>query len=262
MKKLFTTLVLLSVLVFSVLAGGRKESQPVNMAVMQGPTGFSSVMLPDYINLSVYPSPNEALAKIVNGELDMAVLPSTAADNLIKKGIQINKIAVVGQGMLSVLGTNKDSKTIAVPGSGSTPDEMATKLYPQYERSYSITSPAQLAQLLIAEKCELAILPQPFVYMVINTNPNIKIFSDVQQKWKNQTGKDNYEMSVLVARSDFANQNPKLLNQVKDDYKKSVERVLANPHEAALIIEEKGIMSAAIAEPTIELCALTFIDIE
>lgn len=261
MKK--TLAILLTVLVcVTCFAKGNKEPQVVNMAVMQGPTGFSSVMIGDSVNISVYPSPNEAVSKLVNGELDFAVLPDNTADTLISKGIAIHKIAVVGQGMLSVVGTNPSAKELSVPGAGGTPDQMANLLYPQYKKDYSVTAPAQLSQLVIAGKVELAILPQPFVYMVMSNNSNVKVISNVQEEYKKQTGNEQYAMSVLVVRDDFAKANSKLVSQVKKDYKASVEKVTANPHEAALKIENLGIMAAGMAEPTIPLCALTFIDIE
>lgn len=258
MKKIILTVLCLSLLPALVFAGGSKENQNVNMAVMQGPTGFSSVMLPSYVNLSVYPSPNEAVAKLVNGDLDMAVLPSNTADTLIEKGVKIKKLAVVGEGMLFVIGTDENATTLAVPGAGGTPDIMANRLYPDYEKSYSVTAPAQLAQLVIAGKVSLAILPQPFVSMVMSKNPNVKIISNVQDEWKKQTGENSYPMSILVAREDYGKDNKDLVKKVMKDYEKSVKAVLANPHEAALLIEEKGIMAADTAETAIPLCALVF----
>lgn len=165
MKKLFISFAVI-VSVFSVFAQPAAEIENnVKLAVMQGPTGFSSVMLPDYVNISVFASPDEAASKLVNGEIDMAVLPANAAVNLYNKGVGIRFVAIVGEGMLSVIGSDIDSPDIMVPGAGGTPDHMATILYPQYNRIYSVSSPAQVAQLLIAGKSRLALLPQPFVNM-------------------------------------------------------------------------------------------------
>lgn len=246
----------------SCFANGTEERNTVNLAVMQGPTGFSSVMLDDYINVSVYPSPNEAVSKIVNKELDMAVLPANTAANLYNKGVQIHAIATVGEGMLSVLGTEegKFSDTIAVPGAGGTPEHMAMLLFPQYERSYSVTAPAQLAQLMIAGKCSLAVLPQPFVNMVLSQNDNVKIIYDVQKAWMEKTGLMEYPMSVLVVESNFANEHPALVEKVKSSYRKSVESVLENPDEAAFLIEKASIMKASLAEGAIKECAIVYKD--
>lgn len=247
--------------VFSAcFAQAEKEITNPNIAVMQGPTGFSSVMLSDDVNIFVYPSPNEAVAKLANGELDFAVLPADAAVNLFNKGVKIRAVAIVGEGMLSVVGTDINNSTLSVPGYGGTPDNMATLLYPQYERDYSITAPAQLAQMLIAGKCKLAILPQPFVSMVISKNSNIQILSDVQTLWFEKTGIKQYPMSILVVHEDYADENKGSVEKMKKNYRQSIESVLSDPHSAALKIEEKEIMKAELAEPAIKYCALVYKD--
>lgn len=89
-------------------------------------------------------------------------------------------------------------------------------------------------------------------------NPNAEILSDVQSEWKKLTGVSDYPMSVLVVRKAFADKNGKLVKSVKEDYSKSIETVLADPHEAALRIEKEGIMKASLAESAIKDCALVF----
>lgn len=257
-KILSICLVLLILPAFAFAQPKTETTDSVNLAVMQGPTGFSSVNLDDFINVAVFSAPEEAVAKIVNEEFDMAVLPVSAAVNLYNKGVDIKFVATVGEGMLSVIGFDKDSKTIAVPGMGGTPDYMQKLLYPEYEASYSVTSPAQVAQLLIAGKTDLAILPQPFVNMVLTKNPECKILSDVQEQWAEKTGFKQYPMSVLVVREDFEDDNPKLVKRVKESYKQSIEWVIANPQQAGIKIEEKGIMTAALATGAVDKCALIF----
>lgn len=232
----------------------------VRLGVMQGPTGFSSSMIGDIAEISVYPSPNEAVARLAKGELDMAALPANAAANIYNKGIGIKAVAVVGEGMLSVLGTDSSSSTLAVPGAGGTPDHMAQLLYGEYEADYSVTAPAQLAQLVIAQKAALAILPQPFVSMVLAQNPNVEVYHDVQEDWMALTGQAQYPMSILVVRSEYAQEHPLEVELMKDAYKGSVESILADPQKAGTKIEELGIMKAAMATPAIGHCALVFKD--
>ena len=251
-------LVLASTFLFAQSTNEKVET--VNLAVMQGPTGFSSVGLDDFVNVSVYASPDEAVAKLVNGELDMAVLPANTAAVLFNKGVDIKFAAIVGEGMLSVIGTDENSKTIAVPGLGGTPDHMQRLLYSQYEADYSVTAPAQLAQLLIAGKVKLAILPQPFVNMVLTKNDKCKVIGNVQEAWTAKTGNAGYPMSVLVVSSSFAKENKKVVNEVKNSYKNSIEWVLANTEEAGKKIEKVGIMKAAMATGALDKCALKFID--
>lgn len=261
MKKIsFLFLIILLASTFLFAQATNEEAKSVNLAVMQGPTGFSSVGLDDFINVSVFASPDEAVAKLVNGELDMAVLPANTTSVLFNKGVDIKFVAIVGQGMLSVIGTDENSSTIAVPGLGGTPDHMQRLLYPEYEADYSVTAPAQLAQLLIAEKVKLAILPQPFVNMVLTKNPNCKVLSDVQSRWTEKTGQSGYPMSVLVVSSEFEKENKYTVKKVRESYKNSIQWVISNTEEAGKKIEEIGIMKAQLATGALDKCALAYID--
>ena len=235
-----------------------QNNEPVQLGVMQGPTGFSSVALGDTVQVSVFPSPNEAVARLINGELDMAVLPANNVAALVNKGTEIVALAVVGEGMLSLVGTDISSDTVYVPGPSGTPYHMASILYPEYELNYSISAPAQIAQMLIAGKIKLALLPQPFVSMVTAKNNAVEILNDVQNKWKEKTGNSNYPMSILVCSVSFFENNKNAVKQVLKAYEKSVSWVIENPLEAGKAIEEKEIMQASLASPAISSCALVF----
>ena len=261
MKKIVITLLLVvSVACCFAQAVEEETTTTVSLGVMQGPTGFSSSALGDIAQIEVFPSPNEAVARLVKGELDMIALPANAAATLYNKGIDLKVVAIIGEGMLSVIGTNENATTLSVPGTGGTPDHMASLLYPEYEKEYSVTAPAQLAQLLIAGKVELAILPEPFVTMVMSKNSDVKVISNVQERWTALTGQSQYPMSVLVVKGSFAQEHPTLVLKVKEAYKKSIETILADPEVAGAKIEEIGIMKAQIATPALANCALVFKD--
>lgn len=259
MKKILISLLLiLTILPCFAQAVKEDNGSTVRLGVMQGPTGFSSSALGDIAQGEVYPSPNEAVAKLIKGELDLIALPANAAASLYNKGVGIKVLAIIGEGMLSVVGSNESAKTLSVPGAGGTPDHMASLLYPEYEKEYSVTAPAQLAQLLIAGKVELAILPEPFVTMVMSKNPNLKIISNVQERWTALTGQEQYPMSVLIAKDSFAKEHPILMKKVKEAYKNSIKTILEDPTTAGKKIEELGIMKAEMATPALANCALTF----
>lgn len=254
-------------------------ARPTAIAVMAGPTGFSSAGLgrsldEDVYTLTVFPSPNEVIARLANGELDVAALPSNVAANLYNKGVKIQIAAVIGDGMLSVLSTDDSiksaadlvGKTIHAPGAGSTPDQMAGLLIREAGLvegrdvilDYSVAAPAQLAQLVIAGKVSLAILPEPFVTMIRTKNPQVTVAADVQELYRSLTGVANYPMSVLVVRSDFARQNPAQLAVVLNAYAQSVAWVNANHRAAGEAIEAADIMAAAMAAPAIGSCNLVW----
>lgn len=253
--------------------------EPAQIGVMAGPTGFSSAGLSRFLGedaytLSVYPSPNEVIARLANGEVDVAALPSNVAATLYNRGVKIQVAAVIGDGMLSVLSSDPSvadasdliGKTIHVPGPGSTPDQMAQLLIKEAGLvegvdviiDYSVAAPAQLAQMVIAKRVSLAILPEPFVTMVRRQNPQISVAVDVQELYQALTGIATYPMSVLVVRSDFAREQPERLSAILSAYEQSVAWVTAHPAEAGVAIEEAAIMAAAMATPAIGACNLVY----
>jgi len=250
------------------------------LAVMAGPTGFSSAKIARdngeisplvKVNTSVYASPTEVVAKLTNGEVDVAALPTNLSAILYNKGVNIKLAAVIGNGMLSVVSANDNwlNETIMIPGGpSSTPNQIASMLIAEnglniddFDLNFSITSSAQLAQLLIANKASAALLPEPFLTMVLAKNPNLSVVLDVQDLYKKTTSLDTYPMTVLVVQEKFASENPAALNAILEAYEASVEFVLANPKEAAKTIGEIGILPEALAAPAIPNCNLIYKDV-
>lgn len=257
------------------------EQVELEMAVMAGPTGFSSAKIAKdegkigsnvLVNTSVYASPNEVVAKLTNGEVDVAALPSNLAAILYNKGVDLKAVAVIGNGMLNVVSTSDNWPTSKISiggGPAATPSQMANILIEKngydkasFDLDYSIVSSAQIVQLLIANRAETALLPEPFVTMVLSRNPDMKKVLDVQKLYESTTGYSNYPMTLLVVQNKLIKENPDAVTAVLKAYEDSVEYVLANPQEAALTIEKINIMPAAMAAPAIPNCNLTYVEID
>ncbi|MGD1823088.1 MAG: ABC transporter substrate-binding protein [Pleomorphochaeta sp.] len=286
-KKLLVLSIIFSLALTSVFAQAEFEKANqanmvnVELAVMAGPTGFSSAKIARdngkigsnvLVNTSVYASPNEVVAKLTNGEVDVAALPTNLAAILYNKGVDLKLAAVIGNGMLSVVSNSSSwmNDTIQVPGGpSSTPAQLTSMLIGEngldiddFDLDYSITSSAQLSQLLIANKATSALLPEPFTTMVLAKNTDLKIVLDVQDLYESTTSINNYPMTVLVVQNEFAKENPAALKAILKAYENSVEFVLANPSDAGETIEEIGIMPAAMAAPAIPNCNLVYESIE
>ncbi|MGD8113757.1 MAG: ABC transporter substrate-binding protein, partial [Sphaerochaetaceae bacterium] len=150
-KRAIVTILISTVLLFSIFSQAVKEAQDerdrvtINMGVMKGPSGFSAAGIAmengeindlTRIELGVYSSPNEVIAKLSNGELDMAALPTNVAAKLYNKGVGIRLAAITGEGMLQFITTDPSietfedlrGRTVTVPGQGATPDQL-TQIY-------------------------------------------------------------------------------------------------------------------------------------
>lgn len=287
-KHVFIFVCLIAILALPLSAQGFREAEAadkveVKMAVMQGPSGFGVSQLfakegeinPKLsVDISVYPSPNEVIARLANKELDVAFLPTNVAANLYAKGVKVKIAAITGEGMLMLLTndhsitqvTDLEQREIYIPGAGSTPDQL-TKIIisalgfdweEDIELDYSIAAPAQLSQMLIANRVELAVLPEPFVTMTLLSNSNIIPLIDYQDLWNALTGVENYPMTVVVVSDDFAQKHPQKLVELMDSIKESIAWTVANSEQASYYIEQEGIMKADMAQAAIGRSALVF----
>ncbi len=142
----FITLITLLLILSMVLVtgcGGQGESaepeetytisEPINVAVMNGPTGMGMVDLlndPNY-NIEIFQAPTDALPKLISGEVDVACLPSNLAAVLYQKTEgKVVCVSPMVMGVLSILGNGvevtdvQDLKglTIVSAGQGGTPE--------------------------------------------------------------------------------------------------------------------------------------------
>ena len=289
-KRAIVTILISSILLFSIFSQAVKEAQDerdrvtINMGVMKGPSGFSAAGIAmengeindlTRIELGVYSSPNEVIAKLSNGELDMAALPTNVAAKLFNKGVGIRLAAITGEGMLQFITTDPSietfedlrGRTVTVPGQGATPDQLTQIYFSAFgydttefiSLDYSVASAAQLTQLFIAGKKDLIVLPEPFLTMAKTKQPDTIILLDYQNIWQALTGVENYPITVLVVSDAFAQEHPEQLTAALEKVEQSIEWVNSNPAEAASKIEELQILTAALAEPSIPYCNLVYI---
>jgi len=293
-KIIFSTIALLGA-IFSLSAQGEQVQEPdiktqnlvkpvhIRMAALKGPTAFGMIRMIDQVeslgnsitlSYELVATPQDMVARISSGQVDIAAMPVNLAAKLYNKmgakGYAIG--ASVGDGVIYALTTSKDNitwesfrgKTINSIAKGSTPDYLT-----QYvlngrglKEGKDVTlrftySHQQLAQMMAAGKIDNAILPEPLVTMVLNKNPEARIFSDMQKEWGELSGTGhNYPISLAVVSPKITNKEA--LDAIFSAYEESIEWVFNNPEKAASAIERQGIMPAAIALKAIPRCNLNF----
>ncbi len=289
-KKILISVVLLTMIIANVFSQAVQEAQNerdrvvIHVGVMKGPSGFGSAGITKdngvideltTMNVKVHSTFNEVVAKLANGELDMAFLPTNVAANLYAKGVGIKLAAVTGEGMLQFITTdasiiefdNLQNKTISIPGVGGTPDQLTQIFFRAFgydttefvTLDYSISSPAQLTQMFIANKRDLIVLPEPFLSMAKAKQPNTIVLLDYQGLWSALTGTSNYPMTVLVVSDNFITQHPLLVDVALNKVKNSINWVNENVELAAMEIEKQEIMSADLAKLSIPNCNLNYV---
>ncbi len=217
------------------------------------------------IKPGILPSVDIMAAKFAAGEAVAGILPPNVAAKLAQSGVDIQVAAVVGRGMLKLLGRGEIlagpqdliGKTVQVVAPGSTPDYVFRRILLAYgiedgkNITFDISLPTpEVSQALIAGRISMALLPEPFATMVQKAKPEIKPLFDIEKAWTEATGVSDYPMTVLAVSRSWAKENRKDLLYLLDAYEDSVQWVLENALEAAEIAEAAGlgIKAAAIAD--------------
>ncbi len=304
MKKNTLTVVFCLVLAFALLAGcGNKsaaapspsasaeqaspspsEQVKVTVAGLAGPTSMGMIKMisekalnsDDYaVNYEIANAPDMLTGKLINGEAQIAALPTNSAAVLYNKTQgQILFLAQNTLGVLYLVGKDASGvtsindlagKTVALSGSGGVP---------QYAMEYILdkagikdkvtlnylTDHASTAQALLAGDAELAVLPQPFVTQVLAKDQSMKILLDINKEWDAASGGSSVlSMGCLAVRKDFADANPEFIAEFLKQYEASVDYVNENPADAAKLIADAGVVpSAEIAEKAIPYCNIVY----
>lgn len=276
MKKIliFVLAVILGIGMLSACASdaGYSEDEPLSVATLAGPTGMGMIEMikSDEYDVQVFTAPDQITPKIINGEVDVATIPSNLASVLYNKTQGTIKVVGVNtMGVLYILENGDtvnsiadlEGKTIYATGQGATPEFVLNEVLAQNGVNATVQfmgAHADLANAMAAGDVTLALLPEPFVSVVMAKNKDVKVKIDINEQWKEATGTD-LPMGVTVVSKELSENNA-AMQKLIEDYSASVEYVVSNTENAAADIEESGIIgSAAIAKNAIPRCAISFV---
>lgn len=279
MKKILTLGLILAMALTMFTACSSEEvpstvSQTVNIAALNGPTGMAMVDLMDMEDkyaITTYQAPTDITAKIINGEVDVAAVPSNLAAVLYNKTDgDIVAVSPIALGMLQILGNNADvqevsdlaGKTIIASGQGGTPEYVLQKVLQDngltiYEdvNVQWVANHSEVNTQLLSQEGTIAMIPEPFVSTALAQGQEgvTKLF-DLNELWEEATGQQ-LPMGVLVATRSFAEERSDDLKVLLSDLQASVDYVNDSPAEAAKAIVEHGFIGdEAIAEAAIPNC--------
>ncbi len=271
MKKILTLTLLL--LASTLFAGGSKEPtiESIRVSGLNGPSSiglsylFENPPVVDGISstFEVSASPDVLLPKLLKGEIDIGILPVNAAAKVYNANNGALMLAgITGNGMMSIV--SKDSsissleglkgKKLTVAGQGSTPEYLIRYLIQEsgieigsdenaIELDFSIPT-AEIAPALISGKIEHALLVEPFASVAImqDASKEVTRVIDIQEVYMEISGNtENYPVTALVVRSDFAKENAKVLTAFLESVEMSIDWVNANPSDAGALVEKHSL---------------------
>ena len=265
------------------------EGADVNLAVLAGPTGIGAAGLMEAndagetgntYTFTVASAPDEVVAGISNGSLDMAAVPTNVAATLYNKtegGVQL--VALNTYGVLYIL-ENGDTvssiadlkgKTVYATGQGANPEYVLEYLITANDMTYSLDGSEADVQLqfmtseeltagMISGDYDLCMLPVPAVTSVMLQNQDVRAALDLTAEWDALGTDGKLTQGCIVVRSDFAEEHPDAVKLFLQEYAASIDSVKADPAHAGELCEQYQIVpKAAIATKAIPDCNLTFV---
>lgn len=203
------------------------------------------------VELIVYKSVEEATTRVVKGEADLTVLPVNVAAKLYNVQADISLANVSTWGILSLVTTDGQvqnwqdlkGKELYVGAQGSTPDVLTQYFIHQNglqagEIKLAYLSSPEIAQMLINGIIENAVLPEPQTTQVLMKNSQAVVARDFFADWQTFEGSSTrLPQAGMVVRNDFARSYPQALTDFQNAYKNAMEWTVANPAEAAPLVE-------------------------
>lgn len=254
---------------------GYEEGLTTRVAALKGPTAMGLVCLMDenegdtaHYSFDLYTAGDEIVPLIAKGEVDIALIPTNLAAMLYQKtegGVQVldvnagNVLYVVSHDETLTDLSGLKGKTVYMTGKGTSPDwtlQYLLKKAGMSESDLTIEFKSEATEVVsaLAQDAEaVGVLPQPFATVAMMQDQEMSINFPLENAWKEYSPDGSgIATGVTVVRKAFAEEHPAAVAQFVLDHQASVQSAEEDPASAAALIEEYGIVKAAVAQQVIE----------
>ncbi len=259
-----------------------KELDVIRVGSLKGPTTIGLVNLmkeseegeaKGKYEFSMATQPDEILAKVVSGDLDIALVPANAAAVMYNKTegnvslLDINTLGVLycvtGDESISSV-SDLSGKTVISTGQGATPEYAMRYLLEQNgvsDCNIEFKSEAtEIAAILQEDPMQIAVLPQPFVTVAKMKNEALKTAFSLTDEWSKVTSDSQLITGVTIVRNDYLKDHKDEVNNFLKEHESSAKKAVEDlAHTAELVVEYGIIEKQPIAEKAIPECNIVCI---
>lgn len=266
----------------------------VHLGLLKGPTGMGAAkLLADNeagacaltyeVTLGADPA-NDIVPKLINGELDVAAVPTNLAATLYNRtqgGVKL--LALNTLGVLHILENGESvhtlsdlaGKTLYATGQGANPEYVLNYLLeqngltPGQDVDIVWQASDEITARMAAGEIELCMLPVPAATGVMMQNEDVRDALDLNDVWTASGGAGTFTMGCLVARTEWVEENPDAVPVLLEEYEASIAYINA-PEESealsgpmsppSLIAQYEITPNAAIAAAAIPQANLVYVD--
>ena len=279
MRNKIIAAVLTAVLSLGMMAGcaAKKDDTVVRVGSLKGPTTIGIVNLMDKASkgssegkyeFTMSAAPDEITAKIVSGDIDIALVPANLASVLYNKteggvtAIDINTLGVLycvtGDASITSV-KNLSEKKVITTGQGATPEYSLRYLLDQNgitdcEIEFKSES-TEVAAVLAEAPSQIAVLPQPFVTVACAQNESIAVAFSLEDEWQSVTGGLGMVTGVTAVRNDFLQAHPEAVKTFIKEHGESVNAANSDlDTTASLVVANEIIGKEPLAKKAIPFC--------
>ena len=278
MKKMISILLLLCMLATLLALPVAAEGETIQLGALTGPTAMGMVKLladgKDTYEPTILGAADELVPLILQGHVDIASIPANLASTLYNKtegGITVLAVNVLGVLYISEFNTENlntladlKGRTIYATGKGSTPEYFLRYVLSQNgidpDKNVTIewkSEPSEVVALLNAEQEGIAMLPQPYVTAAAaQLGEGFRVALSLSDEWAALDNGTLCTTAVVMARSEFVEQNPEAVEAFLGELEASVAWVNENVADAAQLCGDYGIIKAPVAQKAIPQCNL------
>ncbi len=282
MKRKFSA-ILTAVLSSALLFGSASSAYAAEATIvgsLKGPTSMGMVQLmseqealeaPDF-DFTMVTAADELVASFTKGDTDIALLPANVASVLYNKtegNVQVLDINTLGVLYLVTADTSitgiadLKGKTLYSTGKGQTPEYALNYLLEANGLSAEDVTveyksePTEVVSILAQDETAVGVLPQPFATVACQQNDKLLLAADLTAEW-DKTGNGTMVTGVTIAKKDFVEANPEIIDKFLDGHSASAEYANTSTAEAAELVASYGIVEKApIAEKALPQCNIT-----
>ncbi len=254
-----------------------QQADTARVGVLKGPSALGAAYMmkdmPEQYAFTVAGAPDEVVAALAAGQLDIAALPLNAAAALYNKTQGAVQLMVLSTESGLYIVENGDTvhavadlagKTLTATGQGATPEYTLqyilnrAGIVDDVQVDYK-TEHAELATLVAGGQVALALLPEPFVTTVTMKNPAVRVAVDVTAAFNEAAAHSGASMAMTgwVVRKQFAAEHPEAVARFLADYATSAGLALTDTARVAEIAAELTLLpSAEVAAQAIPRCGI------
>ena len=228
----------LFIICITISCQNRKDSseKTIRIASLKGPSAITLLHMMeeikeldgyqmDYLILS---EPNQVRSLLIQEKIDIALVPTNLGAILFNSEIPYKMAMITGWGNLFLCGSDetinsfadlKDKRVYSM-ARGLSPDITLRYLISQSGLKpdedviidYSFPTHIDLANAVRANRVPIAILPEPFLSMVILDNPEISTLINLNKEWEQITG-NGLPLTALMVHNSLI-ERPETLNKI------------------------------------------------